>query len=231
MIDCMHGLSWPSSAVRPTAVAWPSSGPTEGDGVQCPNPRPHGRAAQRASALLSSRASLGDNGEVHAPTRELSKARNGRAARQCMPFNTHRRPPKSQRRQLGESSSLRSPFNLFRDDIRGRVGEIEHRSNCQLNRMDEARQQKSFTLRNSAWSMTLRQWAATRSRWFAGRWRRSLGPYSSRGPPRRREELSFFLRLALDFLLIASGFGVRIPALARTLSFTHSVTPGLTDCA
>src|SRR6266487_7177808 len=129
------------------------------------------------------------------------------------------------------ATHLSAPFNLFRDDIRGRVGEIEHRSNRQLNRMDEVRQQQSFPLRNSAWSMTLRQSAAIRSRWFAGRWRRSLGPYRSRRPPRRRDELGFFLRLALDFLLIASGFGHRIPALARTLSFTHSVTPGLTNGA
>src|SRR5207249_4981751 len=97
--------------------------------------------------------------------------------------------------------------------------------------MDEVRQQQSFPLRNSAWSMRLRQWDANRSRWFAGRWRRSLGPYSSRRPPRRRYELGLFLRLALDFPLITSGLGDRIPALARTLSFTHRVTPGLTNRA
>src|SRR5438045_7740889 len=97
--------------------------------------------------------------------------------------------------------------------------------------MDEVRQRQSFPLRNSAWSMTLRQWTGDRSRWFARRWRRSLGPYSSRWPPCRRDEPGFFRRLALDFLLIGSGFGDRIPALARIFSFTHSVTPALTRLA
>jgi hypothetical protein len=109
-------------------------------------------------------------------------------------------------------------FDSVPDRFDRRIREIEHRSHREPQCLDELRERRTSTLRNGAGLTSGQLWPRRLSWWD----RRSLSTDGCRRSARWRYELSFLLRLSLDFFFAAGRFVDRIFTLARTFAFTHS---------